>query len=131
MKKIGCKSGYYIADDKAHIAPEKEQEVPKSFPPHIHPSLRVATGDYIVGASPDCNQDPGADRQCYNKRESCMKVPTVDTTEGKDLDDVDVDEGKDAEEGDVLRGIRHNVHARQEEHNLVGKKQKATGGKKT
>jgi hypothetical protein len=56
-----------------------------------------------------------------------VKVPAIDTAEGKDLDDVDVDERKDAEEGDVLRGIRHNVNARQEEHNLVGKETNKAG----
>ena len=73
-----------------------------------------------MGASAECKQNTDADWQHYNEDKSCVKVPAVDTAEGEDLDDVDVDEGKDAEEGDVLRGIRHNVHARQEEHNLVG-----------
>ena len=80
-----------------------------------------------MGDSADRKQNTDADRQCYGESESCVKVPAVDTAEREDLDDVDVDEGKDAEEGDVLCGIRHNVHARQEEHNLVGRETNKAG----
>jgi hypothetical protein len=78
-----------------------------------------------MGASADCKGDTDADRQRYSEGESCVEVPTIDTAEGEDLDDVDVDEGEDAEEGDVLGRIRHDVYARQKEHDLMGQKQQA------